>query len=133
MNATIKNYLNKKIELNALIIEMKKHGTTNATLTEFYCFDDLSTDQHNQYREIKKALNYIGSYFDNYVKMKKYIIDNNITLEYAQTKLNNWEDLKFRYEMIDRMSKEEHNFYDNILHKVDRYSKMVKILQEGGF
>lgn len=54
MNKTIKSYLDNKIELNALIIEMKKHGTTNTTLTKFYCFDELSQEQEKKYRELKK-------------------------------------------------------------------------------
>lgn len=53
--------------------------------------------------------------------MKKYIINNNITLEYAKNKLDNWENLKFQYDMIDKM---------NILHKVNRYTQMVEILNE---
>jgi hypothetical protein len=130
MNATVKNYLNKKIELNALVVEMKKYGTVNATLNKFYCFDNISIEQHNKYRELKKTLHYINTYFVNYVKMKRYIINNNITLEYAQKKLNGWEDLKFRYNMIDKMNREEERFYDNIIHKVNRYSLMVEILKE---
>ena len=130
MNKTIKSYLNKKIELNALVVEMKKHGTTNATLTQFCCFDELSWSQEDKYHELRKALHYIDSYFINYVKMKRYIVNKNITLEYAQKELDDWEDLKFRYDMIDRMNREEERFYDNILHKVNKFSQMVEILKE---